>query len=126
MGRVDDEVVNDMEFLVNELHKEWDCSGADKETVRIGMTEATEVNETIMERVAKQQRVLDGAELTFRELMDLTRKNYVLLRMARKIMSRQGKVSRKGMDYEFQVSFDKEELKQFQEMFETKIKGKEI
>lgn len=122
----DYKAVNDMEFLVNELHKEWDRSGADEETVGIGMEEASDVNEAIMEKIEKQQEELEGAELTFQELMDLTRKNYVLLRMARKIKSREGKVSQKGMDYEFQVSFDNEELKQFQEMFEPKLKRKEI
>lgn len=115
------EMMKNMEFLVKELHKEWDRSGADKATVMIGIKEAPEVNETIMERIAKQQESIEGAEFTFKELMNLTRDNFVLLRMARKIKSKDDKVNQKGLDYEFPVPLDKDELKLFKEMFKPKL-----
>ena len=115
------EMMKNMEFLVKELHKEWDRSGVDKATVMIGIEEAPEVNETIMERIAKQQESIEGAEFTFKELMNLTRDNFVLLRVVRKIKSKDDKVKQKGLDYEFPVPLDKDELNLFKEMFEPKL-----
>jgi hypothetical protein len=116
------EIMNDMEFLVNELHKEWDKSGVTKASVVISLEEVEEVNQVLLLRIAKTQELAEGTEMTFKESMTLSRECYVLLRLARKIKGKEDKTNQKAMDVEFSVPLDKEELKFFKELFGTKIK----
>lgn len=116
------EIVNDMEFLVNELHKEWDRSGVTKASVVISLEEVEEVNQVLLLRIAKTQELAEGTEMTFKESMTLSRECYVLLRLARKIKGKEEKTNKKAMDLEFSVPLDKEELKLFKELFGAKIK----
>ena len=116
------EILNDMEFLVNELHKEWDESGVTKASVVISLEEVEEVNQVLLLRIAKTQELAEAAEMTFKESMTLSRECYVLLRLARKVKEKEDKTNKKAMDLEFSVPLDKEELKLFKELFGTKIK----
>lgn len=116
------EIVNDMEFLVNELHKEWDRSGVTKASVVISLEEVEEVNQVLLLRIAKTQELAEATEMTFKESMTLSRECYVLLRLARKIKGKEDKTNKKAMDLEFSVPLDKEELKLFKELFGAKIK----
>ncbi len=108
MKKDDKEFVNDMEFLVNELHKEWDRSGVTKASVVISLEEVEEVNQVLLLRIAKTH--------------ELARECYVLLRLARKIKGKEDKTNKKAMDLEFSVPLDKEELNLFKELFGAKIK----
>ena len=51
------DLMKDMEFLINELHKEWDRSGATKATVIIGIEEATEVNQTLAAKIMEKHTI---------------------------------------------------------------------
>ena len=116
------EIVNDMEFLVNELHKEWDRSGVTKASVVISLEEVEEVNQVLLLRIAKTQELAEATEMTFKESMTLSRECYVLLRLARKIKGKEDKTNKKAMDLEFSVPLDKEELNLSKELFGAKIK----
>ncbi len=116
------EIVNDMEFLVNELHKEWDRSGVTKASVVISLEEVEEVNQVLLLRIGKTQELAEGTEMTFKESMALSKECYVLLRLARKIKGKEDKTNKKAMDLEFSIPLDKEELKLFKELFGAKIK----
>lgn len=116
------EIVNDMEFLVNELHKEWDRSGVTKASVVISLEEVEEVNQVLLLRIATTHELAQAKEMTFKESMTLSRECYVLLRLARKIKAKEDKTNQKALDLEFSVPLDKEELKLFKELFGAKIK----
>lgn len=116
------EIVNDMEFLVNELHKEWDRSGVTKASVVISLEEVKEVNQVLLLRIATTQELAEAKEMTFKESMALSRECYVLLRLARKIKGKEDNTNKKDMDLEFSVPLDKEELKLFKELFGAEIK----
>jgi len=115
------DIMKELEFLMKELHKEWECSGAAKATVIIGIEEVEEVNRTLAEKIITKQQVLEKDEMTFRESIQLSRENFVLLRMAKKIKAREDKINKKGMDWEFSIPLDKEEFKLFKSMFEPKL-----
>ncbi|MGB4661532.1 MAG: hypothetical protein WBI07_20330 [Mobilitalea sp.] len=121
MNRDSREIVNNMEFLMKELHKEWDKSGVTKASVVISLEEVEEVKQVILMRIAKIQELVDAKQLTFKENMSFTRECYVLLRLARKIKAKEDKTNQKAMDLEFSVSLDKEELKLFKELFGAKM-----
>ena len=115
------DLMKDMEFLINELHKEWDRSGATKATVIIGIEESTEVNQTLAAKIMEKQELLEKDELSFKQNIGLSRENYVLLRLVKKIKAKEDKTNEKGLDMEFSVPLDKEEYKLFKSMFSPKL-----
>ena len=122
MNRDGKEIVNNMEILMKELHKEWDRSGATKASVVISIEEVEEVNRVLLLKIAKTQELVEAKEMAFKESMAFSRECYVLLRLARKIKVKEDKNNQKAMDLEFSVPLDKEELKLFKELFGAKMK----
>lgn len=115
-------VMKNMEFLVKELHKEWERSGDTNATVMIELEEVNEVNQTIAEKIIEKQNRIEKDDMTFKDSMLLSRENYILLRLAKKIKMQEDKTNAKALDLEFSVPLDKEEYKLFQSMFSAKLK----
>ena len=75
-------VIKNMEFLVKELHKEWDRSGASKASVIISLEEVDGINDKLKEIIYQTQKSVDEDELTFKQSMAKSKECYVLLRVA--------------------------------------------
>ena len=103
-------VIKNMEFLVKELHKEWDRSGVAKTSVIISLDEVDGINEKLKEIIYKTQTALDEDELTFKQSIAKSKECYVLLRVVRKIAKKKDKCEKQAIDNEFAVELDKEEL----------------
>jgi hypothetical protein len=103
-------VIKNMEFLVKELHKEWDRSGVAKTSVIISLDEVDGINEKLKEIIYKTQKALDEDELTFKQSIAKSKECYVLLRVVRKIAKKKDKCEKQAIDNEFAVELDKEEL----------------
>lgn len=103
-------VIKNMEFLVKELHKEWDRSGVAKTSVIIFLDEVDGINEKLKEIIYKTQKSLDEDELTFKQSIAKSKECYVLLRVVRKIAKKKDKCEKQAIDNEFAVELDKEEL----------------
>ena len=103
-------VIKNMEFLVKELHKEWDRSGVAKTSVIISLDEVDGINEKLKEIIYKTQKSLDEDELTFKQSIAKSKECYVLLRVVRKIVKKKDKCEKQAIDNEFAVELDKEEL----------------
>lgn len=114
-------IEKDMEFLLKELHKEWDRSGVTKASVTISIDEADEVNKALLLAIAKRQEQTEKA-LDFKECIRLSRENYILLRLARKVKKQEDRCNKLAMDLEFEVEMDKEEFKLFKTMLGDKVK----
>lgn len=121
MNRDGKEIVNNMELLMKELHKEWDRSGVTKTSVFISIEDVEEINKILKMRIAKAQVLAEEKMMTFKENIFLSRDCYVLLRLARKIKAKEDKTNKKAMELEFSVELDKEELKLFKEMFGNEV-----
>ena len=101
-------VIKNMEFLVKELHKEWDRSGASKASVIIFLEEVDGINDE------------DG--LTFKQSIAKSKECYVLLRVVRKIAKEKDKCEKQAIDNEFAIELDKDELKLFKGLFAEMFK----
>lgn len=119
---IENGVMKNMEFLVKELHKEWERSGVTKATVMIELEEVNEVNQTLAEKIMEKQNRIEKDDMSFKDSMVLSRENYILLRLAKKIKMQEDKTNAKALDLEFTVPLDKEEYKLFQSMFSAKLK----
>lgn len=109
-----------MEFLMSELHKEWDRTGVTKASVLISLEEVEDVNKTFTTAIIKRQELADKA-MDFKECIRLSRESYILLRLARKIKKQEHRTNKLAMELAFEVDLDKEELKLFKTMFQEKI-----
>lgn len=122
MEKKKNEIVKNMEFLMKELHKEWDRPGATKASVFISLDEVEEVNKKLLIRISKKQKEAESDALTFKQSVRLARECYILLRLARKIKTGETKAYRDGTCYEFEVALDKDEWKLYKELFGGKVK----
>lgn len=122
MGKQNGEIIDNMEFLMKELHKEWDRTGAVKASVSISLNDVEDVHKVILLRIAKQQKRAENDKITFKKSIKLSKECYVLLRLARKIKTEEHKTYHNGTCYEFEVALDKDELSLFKEMFSGKVK----
>lgn len=110
---------NDMEYLIVELQKEWESSGKTSATVVFQIEEVQEVNQKLQQEIADRQELLkNDEEMTFEQSIQLTKQNYILLRLIKKILRKEQKTNKKGIDCEFSVVLDKEEHRIFKDLFQ--------
>ena len=107
------EVRKDMEYLVKLLHKEWERSGKTKAAVTVRLVDVPEIEKRMAGVIADKQKHLENEELTFKQNMELSKNNFVLLRLVKKVKKAEEKTMKKGLDTEFSVELDKEEYKLF-------------
>lgn len=107
------EVRKDMEYLVKLLHKEWERSGKTKAAVTVLLVDVPEIEKRMAGVIADKQKHLENKELTFKQSMELSKNNFVLLRLVKKVKKEEEKTMKKGLDTEFSVELDKEEYKLF-------------
>ena len=69
-------VIKNMEFLVKELHKEWDRSGASKASVIISLEEVDGINDKLKEIIYQTQKSVDEDELTFKQSIAKSKECY--------------------------------------------------
>lgn len=107
------ETVKNMEHLVKLLHKEWERSGRTKAEVSIDITDKKEVGVQLVAEIQERQKQLEAVGMDFKECMELSKENFVLLRLARKIKKAADKAERREDAVSFAVEMDKEEYKLF-------------
>lgn len=107
------EIRKDMEHLVKLLHKEWERSGKTNAQVTVSLSDAGEVKKRMAGVIAGKQKQLENDELTFKQSMELSKQNFVLLRLVKKAAE---KTAEKAVDTEFCLELDKEEYKLFVEI----------
>lgn len=107
------ETVKNMEYLVKLLHKEWERSGRTKAEVSIGITDKKEVGAKLTAEIQERQKQLEAMEMPFKECMERSKENFVLLRLAKKIKKAADRSERRENAVSFTVEMDKEEYKLF-------------
>lgn len=112
-GLTGKETVKNMEHLVKLLHKEWERSGRTKAEVSIDITDKNKVGAKLTAEIQERQEQLETAGMDFKECMALSRENFILLRLARKIKKSADRAGRRENAVSFTVEMDKEEYKLF-------------
>lgn len=107
------ETVKNMEHLVKMLHKEWERSGRTKAEVFINITDKKEVGAKLTAEIQERQKQLETGGMAFKECMELSKENFVLLRLAKKIKKAADRAERREDTVSFIVEMDKEEYKLF-------------
>lgn len=110
------EIRKDMEYLVKLLHKEWERSGETKAVVTVRLWDMKEIEGRMAKVITDKQKQLENQELTFKQSMELSKGNFVLLRLLKKMKKAEEKTVKKSIDLEFNVELDKEEYRLFVEI----------
>ena len=97
----------EMEYLLKLLEREWERTGETTEVQVIGFREISLVNFQI-ERKIKENKEQLSLDISFRDSLKLSRENYVLLRLARKIKAEKDKADCDNQRW-FYVGLDAEE-----------------
>lgn len=80
----------EMEYVLGILEREWERTGETKEVQVIGLKEISLVNFEIERRIKENKEQL-SLDISFRDSLKLSRENYVLLRLAKKIKAKKDK-----------------------------------
>lgn len=111
----------EMEYALKFLEREWERTGETKEVQVIGLREISLVNFEI-ERKIKENKEQLSLDISFRNSLKLTRENYVLLRLARKIKAEKDKADQDNQRW-FYVGLDVEEYELYMKITEDEETG---
>lgn len=107
------EVARNMEYLLRLLHKEWERSGRTRAEVSFHRDDAKAVHTVLGQEILQRQKALETEDMSFKESMELSKENYVLLRMVKKLKKAEERAVKKAEDTVFAVELDKDEYKLF-------------
>ena len=107
------ETVKNMEHLVKLLHEEWERSGRTKAEVSIDIADKRAMETRLAGEIQARQGQLETAGMDFKECMELSKENFILLRLARKIKKAADRAERREDAVSFTVEMDEEEYKLF-------------
>lgn len=106
------DLVKDMDFVMGQLHTEWERSGKTKREVVVDKAQMAIIMSKMAVEIEKKQEQLKE-ELTFRQSMELSHENYILLRTVKKFVAARKKLDRSGAIFA-RIVLDKEEMKAYQ------------
>lgn len=107
------EVLRNMEHLIKLLHKEWEQSGRTKAEVSMNLADARTVKVRLVKMIQERQGQLEAERMTFNQSMELSKGNFILLRLAKKIRKAIENTERKETETSVMIELDKEEYKFF-------------
>lgn len=116
------EIARITEYLVKLLHEEWEHSGKTKAEVVINKADKIIAETRLAEEIQIRQGQLEMEGISFRECMELSRENFVLLRLIKKIKKAGDRAAHRENVTSFTVEMDKEEYK----LFSTLIRALEV
>ena len=105
------ELIKNMEYLVKLLHKEWERSGRVAVEAVIKTSDLPTVSKRTAAAIMERQARLETAEMTFKQSMELSGENFILLRLARKVERADRRAAKNGADTEICIELDREEYR---------------
>lgn len=107
------ETAENMEYLLELLHTEWERSGRTRAEALLGPADRQEVGARLTEEIQERQKQLDAEGMGFRECLGISRENFILLRLARKIKKAVDRAGLREDAVSFAFEMDREELRLF-------------
>lgn len=112
------QTIRALEYAVRMLKKEWEKSGEIKKVLEADTTEIHSMLAAINSDIKNcSEAVAGGEEIPFRESIAQSKRNYILLRIGRKLMKAVEKAEKKGAVFS-KIELDKEEAKLLEKIME--------
>lgn len=107
--------VENMETLIQELHKEWENSGMSEAAVILAAERIPCVNQCLKQNVVEKQTALEQP-LTFAESLALTKESFVLLRLMKKVKNAESLQEGASRCPEYIISLDHDEYELYRNL----------
>jgi len=114
------EINKNMEYLIAQLHKEWERSGQSKAEAVVTLEEAGPIYQRFALLINGNRHMLEEEEMTFVQSIKLTKESYIFLRILKKMKTAEEKANQEGMDIEFSFDLDQEECHIFRRLILSK------
>ncbi len=112
---VQNQNMRELEYILKELHKEWEQP---KEYVAVLLFDQTEVEFLklhIVERIGLHKEYLEEGEFTFQEMLKKSKEMFVQMRILEKVIAVEKGMKRKNRG--INVALDSEEFQAVKKMF---------
>lgn len=104
------ETIKEMEYILGLLHKEWEYSKRTEKTVFLKLADKEKRRTQFAAMIQKKQKQRDLEELNFRKSIELSKENFILFRLIKKITMMEDKETEKeNPRKEICIELDKEE-----------------
>ena len=118
------EIMGNMEFLIDELKKEWDMSKEIKHYVGLSVSKAEQLRKKMQEYIVSCSMAIEENDtLSFKQSMKYCRDNNIMFRLARKLITEYDFALDKQKD-SIVLELDKEEFKAYREIVGEKSQNK--
>ncbi len=118
------EIMGNMEFLIDELKKEWDMSKEIKHYVGLSVSKAEQLRKKMQEYIVSCSMAIEENDtLSFKQSMKYCRDNNIMFRLARKLITEYDFALDKQKD-SIVLELDKEEFKAYREIAGEKSQNK--
>ena len=116
-------ITMEMEYLIGLLHKEWERSGRTEAEIFLKLADKEKRRKRVAAVIQDRQEQAALEELDFRKSMELSKENFILFRLIKKVKDAEDKAAvEKEQLQEICVGLDKEEYSMFCEI-ETRQEG---
>lgn len=106
-----DQTIRALEYALRMLKKEWEKSGETKKVLEIDTAQIRSMLAKINEDIKMCNEAVAGEqEIPFKESLGASKRNYVLLRLGKKLVAATEKAEKKGIVFS-KIELDKEEAK---------------
>lgn len=106
-----DQTIRALEYAVRMLKKEWEKSGETKKVLETDTTQIRSMLAKINVDIKMSSEAVTGKEeIPFRESLGASKRNYILLRLGKKLVNAMEKAEKKGTVFS-KIELDKEEAK---------------
>ena len=117
------EIMRNMEFIIDELKKEWDMSKETKHYVGLSIAKAEKIRKKMQQYIISCSAVLNEDDtLSFKQSMKYCRDNNIMFRLARKLITKYDYAVEKKKD-NIVLELDKEEFKAYREIVGEKTQN---
>lgn len=111
------EIENNMQYLIHELHKEWDKSGEIVKNIGISLDKSQILRGALIEKIMENRKASEDENISFKKSIKLSKESFLYLRMYRKALESEEKTIAEEDGEMFFYPLDKEELQVYREIF---------
>lgn len=117
---MNDQAIRALEYAVRMLKKEWEKSGETKKVLETDTTEIRSMLDKINSAIKMCSEAAKEGEVPFRESIGQSKRNYILLRIGRKLIKAVEKAENKGTVFS-KIELDKEEAKLLSQLMKESV-----
>lgn len=116
------ELENNMEYLIKELHREWNKSGEICRKIGLSLERSKTLRDKLAEKILLIKAEHEAGGINFKRSMRLTKESFIYLRMYRKALELEESTRLEDDGDMFFYPLDKDEYRVYKEVLLNEIR----